>query len=191
MNIVDRVKNILITPKTEWEIIKGEADSIKDLVMGYVVILAAIPAVASFIGISLIGINTGFMRLRIPLSTALSSSIVSYIFSIASIFVAGFIINLLAPTFNSKQDNTRAMKLVVYSFTPGCIAGILTIVPPLAIIGILGGLYGLYILYLGLPILMETPQDKVIPYTITSIIVTAVVFIVAMAIAGAIGGGFY
>ena len=56
MNIVDRVKNILITPKTEWEIIKGEADSIKDLVMGYVVILAAIPAVASFIGISLIGV---------------------------------------------------------------------------------------------------------------------------------------
>jgi hypothetical protein len=170
MNIVERVKKILITPKTEWKTIKDEENSIKELFVGYVIILAAIPAIASFIGISIIGINIGFMRLRIPLSAALASSIVNYIFSIAAVFIAGFVINSLAPTFNSKQDSIKAMKLVIYSFTPAWVAGVVNIIPPLAILGILVSLYGVYILYLGIPLLMETPQEKVLPGSISNFV---------------------
>jgi type III secretory pathway component EscS len=40
------------------------------------------------------------------------------------------------------------------------------------------GLYGLYLLYLGLPVLMESPQEKSLGYTITVIIAAIVIFMV-------------
>jgi type III secretory pathway component EscS len=40
------------------------------------------------------------------------------------------------------------------------------------------GLYGLYLLYLGLPVLMKSPQEKSFGYTITVIIAAIVIFIV-------------
>ena len=36
MNLVDRAKNILITPKTEWEVIKNESSSVQQIITGYV-----------------------------------------------------------------------------------------------------------------------------------------------------------
>ena len=59
MNLVDRAKNILITPKTEWEVIKNEQTTTSDLFTKYVLILALIPVIATFIGQSLIGISLG------------------------------------------------------------------------------------------------------------------------------------
>ena len=45
MNLIDRAKNILITPKTEWEVINGEAATPQSLLMIYVLPLALVSAV--------------------------------------------------------------------------------------------------------------------------------------------------
>ena len=50
MNLVERAKNILLTPAKEWDVIKGENLTIVDMFTKYAMILAAIPAVAGFIG---------------------------------------------------------------------------------------------------------------------------------------------
>jgi hypothetical protein len=55
VNIVERVKNIIMTPKTEWDVIAGEATQPKDLVITYVLPLAALAAIAGFIGTVVIG----------------------------------------------------------------------------------------------------------------------------------------
>jgi len=69
MNLVDRAKNILITPKTEWEVIKNEQTTTADLFTKYVLILALIPVIATFIGQSLIGISLGpFGSYKVPVS---------------------------------------------------------------------------------------------------------------------------
>jgi hypothetical protein len=85
----------------------------------------------------------------------------------------------------------QALKLVAYSETPVWIAGVLGIVPALGMIaGLVGALYAIYIFYLGLPVMMKTPQDKVIPYMVVSAIVVIVLAVVAGAIAGLfIGAG--
>ena len=57
MNIIERVKNILMTPKTEWDVINGETATPMSLLIGYVVPMALIGAVASFIGYGFIGLN--------------------------------------------------------------------------------------------------------------------------------------
>ena len=50
MKLLNRVKAILLTPQAEWKVIERERDTLGDLLIRYVAILAAIPEVAHFIG---------------------------------------------------------------------------------------------------------------------------------------------
>ncbi len=47
MNLVERAKNIIITPKTEWDVIAKEEPNIQQILFGYVLPLALIPTIAA------------------------------------------------------------------------------------------------------------------------------------------------
>jgi hypothetical protein len=187
MNLVARVQAILLKPKEEWVKIKDEPTTIRELFVPYAVILAAIPAVAQFLGWAVLGF-------RIPyaggswVTRALLYAIFSYILSLVLVYALGFIINALAPNFSSTQSLPLAMKLAVYSMTPVWIMGIFNLIPALGVLGILGSLYGLYIMYLGfMTPLMGTPKEKATGYFIVSVVVT----IVLMAVVGIILGAAF
>lgn len=186
MNLVDRAKNILITPKTEWEVIKNEQSSTADLFTKYAMILALIPVIATFIGQSLVGISLGpFGSYKIPVSNGLIYAIVYYILSLAGVYLIAFIIDALAPSFGSTKDMAASLKVAVYSYTAAWIAGIFGIIPILGILGILG-LYSLYLMYLGLKIVKDTPQDKLVGYLVVIIIIAIIVYFVIGMIVAAI-----
>jgi hypothetical protein len=92
------------------------------------------------------------------------------------------VIDRLAPTFQSRSSAIQALKLVAYAWTATWIAGVVSIVPALAALGILAGLYSIYLFYLGVTPMMKTPSEKVVPY----MVVSALVIIVVMAVMGAI-----
>lgn len=186
MDLVSRVKGILLKPKDEWGKIKGENLPVAKLFTSYAVILAAIPAVAHFFGWGIFG------SLRIPylgrhlFGRNLFYSIFSYVFSLLTVYILGIIINALAPTFSSKPNQENAMKLAVFSMTPAWIAGILNLIPFLGILASLASLYGLYIMYLGFDAtLMETPKDKVVSYFVVSLVIALVLMFVLSGILGA------
>lgn len=180
MNLVDRAKNIMLTPKTEWPVIAAEAPNATAIVTGYVIPLALIPAVATVIGTGLIG---GIMGTS--LTWGIGMGVVSFISTVLGVYLTALVMNFLAPNFGSQKDFGRAMQTVAYAYTPAWVAGILNIIPAIGWLGALLGLYGLYLMYLGLPHTMKTPQDKVVLYLIVTIIVLVIVF----AILGAILGG--
>ena len=195
MDIVPRVQGILLKPKEEWAKIKQEAISVNQLFTSYVMILAAIPAVAQFIALSLVGRRVPFIGwYRYGLGRGFLYAILLYVFTLVSVYVFGIVINALAPTFSSTQDMPNAMKLAVYSMTPSWVAGILYVIPYLGILAIIASLYGIYLLYLGFATpLMGTPKEKVVGYLVVSIIV----IIVLMAVVGiilsamfAVGGAY-
>jgi hypothetical protein len=187
MNIVERAKNILIKPKDEWNVISQESTSVTQLVTGYLLLLAIIPAAAQFIRYGLIGYNIPFVG-HVPGSMAygIRQAIVSYIGTVGGAFISAFIIDILATNFASQKNFQKAMQLVVYSYTASFVAGVFYLIPGLGILAVLGGLYGLYILYLGLKPMMQTPDDKVTVYFIISLVVIIVVTFVLSLILGAI-----
>jgi hypothetical protein len=191
MSIVDRIKNICLTPNAEWPVIANETSSTGSLITGYVAPLAAVAAVAGFIGATMVGMNTFlFGTYRTPITLGVVAAVWSVIGAIIGVLVVGFIINALAPTFGGQQDSARAMKVAVYSFTPAWVAGVLRIIPALGILAILGAFYGFYLLYLGLPALMKAPKEKAAGYTVVTIIGAFVVmFIVSIVGAGIAGAG--
>lgn len=188
MDIVNRVQGIILKPKEEWAKIKSESTTIQQLFTSYALILAAVPAIANFIGMGLIGRRIPFIGwYRYDIGTAVLYAILSYVFSLVTVYIFGIIINALAPTFGSKSDAVNSMKLAVFSMTPFWVAGVFYLIPFLGVLALLAGLYGLYVLYLGFSHpLMDTPQDKVVGYLLVSIVVVAVLMGVVMMIMGAI-----
>ena len=194
MGLVDRVKNILLTPKTEWPVIAGETSSTGDLMGGYVAPLAGIAVLCGFVGHSIVGMSMPFVgTYRIPIIAGISMAVFSFAMAFVGIFILSLIINALAPTFGGEKNPAQAMKVAVYSYTPAWIAGVLGIIPALGLIGVLVSLYGLYLLYLGLPRLMKNPEEKSIGYTAVVVICAIVIGFVISLMAGGImaltGGG--
>ncbi len=188
MALVDRVKNILLTPKTEWEVIDAEPTTVPDLYKGYVIPLAAIGPVASAIGALAFGYRGFGVTYRPPVTTVLTSAVVTYLLTLGGVFVLALIIDALAPSFGGTQNQVQALKVSAYSSTASWVAGIFGLVPALGILGILG-LYSLYLLYLGLPVLMKAPAEKAMGYTVVVIIAAIVLFLVVGLVAGSFMAG--
>ncbi|MDG2529516.1 Yip1 family protein [Caulobacter endophyticus] len=195
-DLVGRVKRILLTPSPEWERIDTEPATIKGLYVGYVCILAAIPAVAGLVGSLVFGQGIpGVATIRPSPVGAIIGAVVGYGLSLLSVFVLSLIIDALAPSFDGQKNKLQAFKVAAYSGTAGWVAGIFGLFPPLAIIGGLLGLYGLYLLYTGLPRVMKAPKEKAIGYTIVTVICAIVLYVIVGAVTGfvvgaaAIGGG--
>ena len=178
--IIDRAKNVVLSPQATLEAAKAEQPSMQDLIT-YVAIVAVPTLIGIIIGYGVVGIGGAFAyHFRVPIQWAVTWGIMQYVLSIIGVIVFGYVVNMLAPSFSSRQDQIQATKLVAYAATPGLLAGILNIFPPLSILAFVAGLYGLYILYLGIPVLMETPEDKRVIYLIVAIIA----YIVIMAVVG-------
>ena len=186
MDIVQRVKAVLLRPKETFELIKTESATTQDLILNYLAILAIIPAVASIIGMSVVGISVPFMRMvRFPLLNSLSRAIVQYVLTLVGVYVLGLIINVLAPTFSGVKNNIQALKIAVYCATPTLVAGVFYIVPALGVLVLIAGLYGIYLLYLATPIMMECPREKALVYIVAVIVANIVISVIIGAIAGA------
>jgi len=189
MNLQTRARNILLTPTTEWPAIAEETTPTSSLITGYVVPLAALGAVAGFIGGSLVGMSLPFLgHYRVPIMSGLAGAVFAFVMAIVGVLVLSFIINALAPTFGAEKNSAQAMKLAVYSYTPAWLAGVLQILPALSVLGIIAGLYGIYLLYLGLPRLMKSPPEKSAAYTAVIVVCAIVLSVVITAIGGVVIG---
>lgn len=198
MNLVERVKNILLTPKQEWDKIAGETTDVKTLYTSYIMILAAIPAVMSIVSSAIIGSMFGRLGASVGLGFSVVGAVVSYVLGLGMIYVVALIADALAPSFDGEKNFIQALKLVAYSMTAGWIGSLANIVPFLGwIVSLIASLYGIYIFYTGVTPMTKVPEAKAVGYTavviIAAIIVTFVIgaitsAIVMMGAAGAVGG---
>jgi hypothetical protein len=182
------VRAILLRPKDEWQVIDTETTDIATLYRTYVMPLAAIGPIASFIGLSIIGTSTVLGTSRVPIVNGLVGAIVSYALALATTYVVAMVIDNLAPANGGTRNMVQAFKVSAYSSTPQWIAGIFALIPALSPLSILG-IYGLYLLYIGLPLLMKAPAAKAMSYTIAVIVAVIVISIVIAIITGLLFAG--
>ncbi|SFK63591.1 Yip1 family protein [Proteiniphilum acetatigenes] len=185
MNTIQRAKNILRTPKTEWDLISEENNGHVKLLTGYLIPLALIPAIAGFIGYGLIGYSVIGIQIG-SIGFGIRQALVSFISTVGSVYLSAWVISFLADKFDSLKSFDKAFELVVYSYTPMCVAGILLIYTPLSFLVSLGGLYGLYLLYVGLVPMLQTPGEKKTPFFLVSLLAIVLVSVILSAILGAV-----
>lgn len=185
MALIDRAKNIIMSPKTEWAVIAAEEPNSGSMVTGYALPLILLSAVAAFVGYGLIGYDMLGVKIG-GINWGLHHALMAIVMGLLSIYITSFVVDALAPSFGSQKNSGRAMQLVIYSCTPAWIGGILQVLPAIGWIGSLFGLYGIYLIYLGLPHTMKTPQDKVVVYMIVTLVVLLVVYMVVWMVLGGI-----
>jgi hypothetical protein len=178
--LLARIRNIVADPRSEWPLIATEPGDPMRLFVGYVAVLAAIPAVSGFIGSSLVGVSVSAGRLHDPLMMGLVRAVMSYLFSFVIVYLTALVITVMAPLFQTERNFTNALKVAVYSFTPVWLIGIVLMVPGLRFLSILG-LYAIRLIWTGLPPLMGTPRTKILPYAL-SIVVAAFGITLAMSV---------
>lgn len=184
MGLVDRVKNILLTPRQEWEVIDAESATVGSLYTGYIIPLAAIPAVCQAIGFSVFGMRLPFVGTwRTPIGSSITRAAVMYVLTLVGVYILALIIDNLAPTFSGTRSMIQALKVAAYSYTAAWVVGVFYIIPAMSFLGILG-IYSLYLLYLGLPVLMKSPKEKAFGYTAVVIIVGIILAVIISVIVG-------
>ena len=175
MDIIERVKNISVSPKTEWAVIDNETSTPGSLFTGYVLPLAIVSSLGSLLkGLFFAG-TLGFTYFIVTAVIALVASLIAF-------YVSAIIIDMLAPSFASERNINKSAQLVAYSGTPSYIAGLLAFIPVIGwLIALAAWVYGIYIMYLGIGPLKKTPEDKKVVYMVISfILMIALYFIVAM-----------
>jgi hypothetical protein len=182
MNIVDRAKNLILQPKSEWSAIAAEPHTVQDLYTGYVMILAAIPAVSYFIGFSLIGTSMLGIGYRIPIANGVAHMIAQYVLSLGLVYAFAVMIDALAPHFGGEKNFIQSFKVAAFAPTAAWLAGIFYVLPAFSILGLLG-LYSLYLLYTGIPIMKRVAEEKAIPFVAIVLIAAIVLGVLVNALA--------
>jgi hypothetical protein len=188
MKAAVRAKAMLVDPAAEWIAIERESGDPAFLLSRYVAVLALVPALAGFIGTSLIGVVVpGAGLMRAPLFDGVFGAIFGYVLTVATMLVLGFVINLMAPLFGGQKGFDNAFKLVVYSYTPVWLAGIFLVLPGLRFL-VLTGFYGAYVLWTGLPRLMKSPPQKSLIYVAVSVVCACALAYITAALQRAVFG---
>ncbi len=183
MNLIERVKNILITPKTEWEVINGETATPSSLFMSYVLPLAIVSSLGAVIRYFLYAggyASWGLKYMIIGVVITLVSTLLAF-------YLTAIIVDKLAPNFGSEKNMGKSAQLVAYSGTPTYVAGLLAFIPIIGwLISIAAWVYGVYLMYLGIGPLKKTPEDKKIVYILVSYVIMIAIYFVIAAILGGI-----
>lgn len=179
MAMVDRVKNICLTPNTEWPVIAAEPATSGGLITGYAAPLIGVGVIAGLIGSLVFGFFAAFFAVTF-------TAVLTFVFQVIGLFIMAFIINFWAPKFAGQANGAQAMKIAVYTMTPIWLLSVLRVIPLFGflvnfLLLPLACLYGIYLMYLGLAPVMKTTADKAVGYTV-AIVATCFALGVAVSI---------
>jgi hypothetical protein len=159
-----RARELILRPQPTWATISSEVHDAQQLVVGWVLPLAAVPAVARLIG------GLAFGKLRFP--RLLSQVIGSYVLTVLVILAVAWLAAWLAPRFGGQNRYERGLAWTAYAATPGLLAGVFLLIPGLSFLQAVGGLYGVYIAYLGLPAMMRSRPEQSVLYLLAVVAIT-------------------
>ena len=182
MNLVERARNILFNPKTEWNVVAGESATVGSLLTSYVIPLSMIPVLAVILK-SVLWSGSGLLFTRFIIIAAIRT----FIISVLTYVITTYVVDLLAVNFRSEKNINRSAQLVAYASTGYWVATILVVVPFLGWLAIIAGAsYSVFLMYLGAGPLKKTPEDQRIVYVIITIVLMLVVMFVIEAIYNAL-----
>ncbi|RFM30570.1 Yip1 family protein [Deminuibacter soli] len=177
MNIVDRVKNILLNPRTEWLAIEAEQPNAAMIMRGYVIPLAIVIAIAAFVGFGFVGIPVMGVRFA-SIEAGLFNGVLHLLVSVLGVYISANVVDALAPSFDSEKHLGRSLQLVAYGCTPLLVARVFSVIPAIAgLISLAGLCYTAYVWYIGLSPIKRTPDDKKVVYLAVIFLVMVVIFL--------------
>jgi hypothetical protein len=177
--LVRRAMAILFRPTAAWEGVAAETTTTREVLLGYVAPLAAIPAVCGAIGGVLFGFTIADVGLKAgPVAVALEA-IAGFGLTLAGVWLAGHALAALGRMFGGAAEFPQGLRLAAHSGTALWLAGLFYLMPGLQIPAVLlAALWSLYLLYRGIPVLLGVPEDRLLTCFATALLTVAFIAIV-------------
>jgi len=178
--MIGRAIRLVLAPQARLAALAAAPVPLKELYRDWVMPLAAIPAVAGFVGAAVVGyaLPLAHGAARVNPFAALVGATVGWALSVLLVPVLGLAVATLAPRFDTPTDKDAATRLVAYAFTPVWLAGAALALPPLAGLAVLG-LWGAVVFHAGLPAFLPTPEARRTGFTVAAVCCGVIGFAVA------------
>lgn len=185
--ILNHIWGIFTHPDDEWQTIRGEPNTLGRHYFSHALILALIPAVCGYIGVTQVGFSIGSSDsvYKLTSESALFLCVLFYGAMVTGVVVLGKFIDFLSETYQGDDHTPRGVALATYTTTPLFLSGLMLLYPILwldMLLGLVAVAYSVYLLYEGVPILMNIPKERGFVFASAIITVALVMFVSLLAI---------
>ena len=191
--MLEHTLGIMLHPDSEWKAIRNEKHSFKQVFLSHVPLLALIPTVSFFIGVTQVGWSFGGGDpVKLTLWSAAELCGLTYLALLIGVYVLGEFINWMSKTYGvrdpEEQRHYEGTALAVYVTTPVFLVGVFGLYPDLwlnAIVTLLAGAYAVYLIYEGIPILMNISKEQAFMFA-SSVVTIGLVLMVLVRVGAVI-----
>lgn len=144
---------VTFAPRREWASIARERPAPLAVLLGYVMPLAAIPALAWMVGLGVFGLELvvlGEPIARPALAAILRAGLVTFLGSILSVVLLAGAFALVAPMYGARRDWRAAWTVAAYGTTPAWLFGAVLVKPLLVVAMVAVLLHCAYVYHDGL-----------------------------------------
>ncbi len=161
--LAGHVFGLLLNPLPEWQRIKADNKTLPQ-VLAYLLVLAAIPVLAAWIGSTQFGWRVGASEpVRLTQQSALGIAIAYYVVIVVATLSIGWMIHWMGQTYGSNQPLSQCLALAVFIPTPMFLVGVFQAIPVVWInllVAMPALAYTMFLLYTGIPVFMEIPSER-------------------------------
>lgn len=183
------IAGILKDPKNEWALIEEEHYSAKTIFLTQISILAAIPAIALYIGVTQVGWSVaGQEPVRLASSSALGSAVLFYFAMWGAVAFIAACMHWMEKTYGGEVSLDECLVLTTVTATPLFLSGISFLLPILWLnVAVAGAalVYSVYLLYSGTSRVMKIDEDRAFMFA-SSVLTVALCTLVGMLAASVI-----
>src|SRR5581483_3592701 len=178
---ISNAKEIVLHQNAEWSRVMAEESERQNLLRYGIMLLTAV-YVVHFV-LSLLFLNSISSLVTFSSTYVVSSILIQFALSIASLYITPAILAAIAPSFGGKNDGLAALKFYVFAATPAWLGTSVSAIPVLGWLAALaGGIFSIYLLWQHVSEAMSIPAEKKIGYVVVSILVLAAIYIVIGAV---------
>lgn len=176
--LINRTKMLIISPVSEWKIIKDESLSVLSLLLMYVVPFMFLTSIFSFI------IEYFIYKIFVP--EMIVRYVTMFFNPLIPILLTSIALFFVKAIFDLHCKFSEILKLVIFSLLPFLViysfSSFFSLHPLVGVLGIIififVGLYTTYILYIGTIELLVMPKIKVFGFVLTSSLLFISIFLV-------------
>jgi len=180
---LQRAVDLVFLPGEAWQKIAREEPDPAELIRGFALPMACIPAVCWAVGTTLFA-GKGVVGADVSgfdFGAALHGGAIALAGVAASIFLLAVSIFILAPLFARTRTWRRILQVAVYSSAPVLLAGVLLVLPDLVFALMISAAHSFYLLYAGFQHVLGVKQGEAAEYAA----LVAVLVIIASTLLGA------
>jgi len=186
--MIQHTFGLLFKPSQQWRTVANLPESSQNMLVLYPFIFAILPAFAWYWGTGKVGWTVGSYNevIRLTEASALQVNILFYCVMVASVAAIGYAIHWMSSTYGAEHSSiAKGVMIAGLTATPLFVLGLVGFYPVLwvdLIIGVVAVSWSVYLMYLGIPIVMNIPQERGFLFSSAILAISLVILVSIMVV---------